>query len=462
MAAAASALVALLGARAAADGFHVVDFEHVPIRWAWARYKSINKLPELKPGQTYSDLVTLDPENATGEVTHEARLTGGAPVRDVMVAATMKMIQILKYCGEAYFTNESPDPPLWYYTSYGRKETLKQAQAILGEIGWQAAPYLFEALETDIRFTTGPDRDEIFKLQAALQEVEFAGEALDDALRKKTGHFRDAESDLATMTRRFLDERDPDKKDSMLRAAEFKERADRLAQLIEDFAKIDENVRKLRDKRVDAVRKAQECAKKVNPRYARTYCLDVRVSDNYIQLLKDAIAACGPKALPFLDRKARHNNPSVARAAKDLAYIVRSRQPAAVRPLPGEEAANLHPPAVGEGRPDPVEAPPPPPNPWVEKNLADLDALKDANEKVARQRERHARAMKKSNEIEARLKELQKTGADDPAAREHEHELRRELARSLQEELECKFGVDKAEADLEALRRKLMEESARR
>jgi len=419
-----------LSSQPLADGFHITDFEKIPVRLAWQRYKKLNTFPVLRNGQTWSDLIELG--EVDRKLTQDTRISVDAPPKEILAVATLKLIAVLKYCGSTYFVNASPDPPLWYYTKEGRQTTLKHAKEILAEIGWQTAPYLFEALEKDIRFTTGADREEIFKLQDALREVEVCGEALDELMRKKVPQFRDGENDLRVMMQRFLDENNlADKKDSIICAREFIDRAARLTQLVNEFADLDNEIKKLRGKRKDAERHAQNQAKKVTPAYGREYFPDARVADDYVQNLKDAIVACGPKALPFLDKQAHLGIRVVARAAKDLAFLIRAapaQQQPVVQRVPDERIL----PPLAAFQPEALR---------VKDAAARLNAR---NDEVARLEQALAQKTRLTSELKQRLDQAKIEANDDPLQDSRVTTLNKHLAQATAQEYAAKLELDEA------------------
>lgn len=103
-----------------------------------------------------------------------------------------------------------------------------------------------------------------------------------------------------------------------------------------------------------------------------------------------------------------------------------------------------------EDKPDPDE--------WIRKLKDELKGLRQASERLRAARQRHADAMLFSNALERQMDEYTKKQSDSKEADPADAELRKTLADALRREYSAKLDVDKAQADLDELRKKIVKE----
>ncbi|MBI3832635.1 MAG: hypothetical protein HY291_24145 [Planctomycetes bacterium] len=132
-------------------------------------------------------------------------------------------------------------------------------------------------------------------------------------------------------------------------------------------------------------------------------------------------------------------------------------------PPAAPNAANTDDPAVKIGtspnaKTKPEEEDKPDPDEWIRKLKDELKGLRQASERLRAARQRHAEAMLFSNALERQLDDNGKKKGEVKEADPIEAELRKQLADALRREYAAKLDVDKAQAELDDLRKKAVKE----
>lgn len=142
--------------------------------------------------------------------------------------------------------------------------------------------------------------------------------------------------------------------------------------------------------------------------------------------------------------------------------------PPAAGPAPNPEAKA--PPQAAEKPPAVLEAPKPAvpvanaeleasakpdPDEWLRKLREDLKGLREASERLRTARRRHAEAMLYSSALERQLEDYTRQRGEVKEADPAEAELRKTLAEALRREYGAKLDADKAQVELDALRKRV-------
>ena len=114
----------------------------------------------------YDDWERLKPR--LGDTATVVNRLNGRPVPARLRDSVMlELLNILRYV-DPY--NDAPDSPAWMHTEEGREHARESAQEILHELGAQAVPAIWEALESDLRFETAACRTAMRAVRRA-QEI---------------------------------------------------------------------------------------------------------------------------------------------------------------------------------------------------------------------------------------------------------------------------------------------------
>lgn len=155
-----------------------------------------------------------------------------------------------------------------------------------------------------------------------------------------------------------------------------------------------------------------------------------------------------------------------ARLKKNVPAPPPAADPAKPAPKPEEKA----PPQVAEKPPGALEAPKPPvpptpaapeppappdPDEWLRKLREDLKGLREAGERLRTARQRHAEAMLYTSALERQLEEYTRKRGEAKEPDPAEAELRKTLAEALRREYSAKLDADKAQAELDATRKRV-------
>lgn len=185
---------------------------------------------------------------------------------------------------------------------------------------------------------------------------------------------------------------------------------------------------------------------------------DLKAWRDWWASIEDKVKAQGPKADP-------------------VKVVEGKKQANPEQPVPPPNAPNQANPPAQPAKPDPAaaktedgltvktranpetnaKAPEEKDDDWMKKLKEELQSLRTASEKLRTARQHHAEAMLMSNALERQLEALTKKKAETKEGDTTEADLRKALAEALKVEYSAKVEVDKYQAELDALRKKVQE-----
>ncbi|MBI3829452.1 MAG: hypothetical protein HY291_08045 [Planctomycetes bacterium] len=467
----AAAIVLLLAAASSilrADGFHLTNFRYFSVSESWIKIKTELQFPELPAGKTWSDVCTL------GEFQKDDQKRGLVASSEQMLALRVvvtDMVEVLKYCGTTYMSNCAPDSPPWMFTAKTREKAMQDTMQILAEIGWQATPYLLEALELDDRFQRGPNGDALRKFCAAWVEETIADDALRSAVAAKSAEYKQAEAQFQASCIDLMKTswKEVERHEALIR--EVHQQKARLETLQAQAILRDPALGKVADS-LQALREKTGAARgKAPAEFFQFYRKELFVAEDYADRLRGVIISYGERARPYLQQQTLNTNPVMHEEAVNLlaridralkaAQAIQNPPPPPVQAgakgaenelLPGEKPMG-NPMSPAEDQADP--------NPWIEKKKQEFEALQKTGEKTAKVREELVKAIRASDEILAKLSELQKA-EQTPETKAQIADLQKQLAKAQQKEYALKLEEDDAEAKLREARKHFTEEEPKK
>ncbi|MCK6474929.1 MAG: hypothetical protein L6R28_24685 [Planctomycetes bacterium] len=307
-------LLVIAAARAiVADGYHLPNFYEPTIEEGWKKLKEDFKFPELPEGKSWSDGYALSPFDKNIRPYKTLRKNDNAVL--ILKSAISKMISALKYTDPYNFAYDSPP---WMLTEDSRTMAVKDAQAVLREIGFHCLPYLWDGMKDELAFDSHPRMAGINEYRQAQLEENNALEALRNAMRAKSPEFKAHEEEIKKLVVEFW------KLDSIMSSeagklnAEYGIKMRKMDVLIREHSAKDPEIKKLND----AYEKAQDDSKKalgkVPGDYFTVHQGGFRIADEFRSRLRDAIVAYGEKSKQFLEIQVNDRNPIVRKEAQSL------------------------------------------------------------------------------------------------------------------------------------------------
>lgn len=300
-----------------ADGFHLPNFYEYTVESSWTKLKDDFKFPPLPEGKKWSDAYPLFPIDS--RVRPYQTLRPGMAHDLVLKSVVKKMIVIFKYT-DPY--NYAYDSPPWMKTETGREQAVKEALAVLDEIGPQAAAYLWEALEEVLRFENDPRRPGIQEFRSAQHAAAFATEALRDAMRRKEPRWIAIELEIEKEVTAFWKSGNYLGSQAGKSNGKYASLLEEMDKLVRSTAQKDPEIRKLKEAEEDATRKAVQFKAKAPGDYINITNDGgeggLRIADDYVTRLKDALLRYGPALDGFLKNHLHHRHPLLRQAAEEL------------------------------------------------------------------------------------------------------------------------------------------------
>lgn len=307
-------LAVFTGARVmVADGYHLPNFYEPTIEEGWKKLKEDFKFPELPEGKTWSDGYALSPFDKNIRPYKTLRKNDNAVL--ILKSAISKMISALKYTDPYNFAYDSPP---WMLTEDSRAQAVKDAQAVLKEIGFHCLPYLWEGMKDELAFDGHPRMAGINEYRQAQLEENNALEALRKAMRAKSAEFKAHEEEIEKLVVEFW------KQDSIMSSeagklnAQYGIKMRQMDVLIRELSAKDADVKKANDAYEKAKDDSKKALGKVPGDYFTVHQGGFRIADEFRSRLRDAIVAYGEKSKAFLELQVRDHNPVVRKEAESL------------------------------------------------------------------------------------------------------------------------------------------------